>query len=123
MSKYQESLKYEINNARERLRLNVIIELELKLIPFFNKYDRVEVIEFSSDSRGDDEGHNWIQFDFHIIVDGKRLYAGDYYHEDDNGDYKKDIRVDDVIYDIPLDPYNLIDMFGTTGVTLERPLV
>jgi hypothetical protein len=115
MGKFFDDLKHELEDTRNFHKNLVINELKEELKPFFEKYDKIKTIKYSSDDRGD-EGEWWTQFNFSLITKTGRTADG-------IDSYDSSLYFSDIIDEIPFSLKDFINVFGDQDVILTRSLV
>jgi len=108
---YVKQLTDKIENLRVgQVAADAMAEIWNQLIPYFEKYPKISSVKITNYECGDDEGLNWLQFQFKVAVGDEEQDNCDMYDED------RDIYISDVIYDIPLDLGDMVNIFGMEEV-------
>jgi hypothetical protein len=89
---------------------DAIAVAERELAPFFEKYPKISSVVLTNYNRGNDEGFDWLQFQFEVAINDEMQDYCDMYDEDE------EIYISDVIYDIPLKLSDMVNIFGTEEV-------
>jgi hypothetical protein len=116
MGKFFDDFKHKLEDTRNFHKNLVIDELREELKPFFEKYEKIKAIKYTSDVRGDDEGEWWTQFNFSLITKTGRTADG-------MDSYDSSVYFSDIIDEIPFNLKDFINAFGNQDIILTRALM